>query len=912
MLSHQIRSAFLRYFAENGHEIVASSPLIPQDDETTLLFTNSGMAPFKNWFTGAEQAKFKRVATAQKCMRAGGKHNDLDNVGHTARHHTFFEMLGNFSFGDYFKADAIEMAWNFLTRELNLDKDKLYITVYAEDEEAFSIWRDLTGFGEAKILRIATNDNFWSMGNTGPCGPCSEIFYDHGARYQGGKPGTPEADGDRFIEIWNLVFMQYEQKADGSLHKLTKPCIDTGMGLERLAAVMQGVNDNYATDVLRKIIEDSQILAQDSGIERNITAHKVISDHLRSICFLIADGVLPSNEGRGYVLRRIIRRAMRYANMLQAKDFTLFRLASSVIREMGDFYSELRRAGQLIINVLEVEEANFQETLKKGLLILNNSLKSLELSPNKVNEEANDAQSLVKAELPGQLAFTLYDTYGFPLDLTEDIARTHGLAVNKLEFDAAMAKQRDVSRANWGGAGGKAIEQLWWQLSENHPQTEFYGHTLDNIDAKVLVIVKNGEIVSQLKSGESGIIICNQTVCYAESGGQIGDRGEILLDGAKIASIEDSRIYAGKLIGHSVIAVREIESDSKISIRFDRDFRAKVRVNHSATHLLHKALRKVLGEHVIQKGSLVTEQKLRFDFAHNKALTEAEYREVEEQVNTEIGANWASKIDSMDYNRAVEQGAMALFGEKYASQVRVVAMGESLELCGGTHVERTGDIGYFCLLSEQSIASGVRRIEALTGAAAVRYAHDKISLVGRLARNFNCVDADLETAMQNLVEEDKRKEREMRKMHLKYHLSQGVSDNILSILFNGANIQVHLLCKYIDTTQANDGGFINAAEQDAKHIADALIAQHDKSDSPALVLVAVAKNDETFILIRLGKNMEKIAADNLKANSLIAELGKKFKVRGGGNAALAQCRIETKLQLGDVMALVKDKNTTSA
>ena len=706
---NEIRSSFLDYFARNGHEVVPSSPLVPRNDPT-LMFTNAGMVQFKNVFTGLEKRPYLRAVTAQKCVRAGGKHNDLDNVGYTARHHTFFEMLGNFSFGDYFKDRAIELAWNLITREFGLPADRLLVTVFVDDDEALGLWRKIAGLPEGRIVRIAGADNFWQMGDLGPCGPCSEIFYDHGPHIPGGPPGTAEADGDRFIEIWNLVFMQFEQVAAGERINLPRPSIDTGMGLERIAAVLQGTHDNYKIDLFGAIISH---VADLSGVEpegpRGVS-HRVIADHLRASAFLIADGVLPSNEGRGYVLRRIMRRAMRHAELLGVEEPLMWRLVSTLTREMGQAYPELSRAALLITETLRLEETRFRKTLERGLAILDEETRAL---------EAGD-------RLEGATAFTLYDTYGFPLDLTQDALKPRGIAVDTEGFADAMERQRQRARASWAGSGDTETEAVWFAMRERAGASEFLGYETERAEGVVAVLVRDGREVAALKAGETGAVVLNQTPFYAEAGGQVGDTGVMSAEGVRFR-VTDTQKKAGDLIIHSgVVEQGVLEPGSALVLEVDHARRSAIRRNHSATHLLHEALRQVLGDHVAQKGSLVAPDRLRFDFSHPKPMSAAEIEAVEDIANDFVFRNTPVSTRLMALEDARASGARALFGEKYGDEVRVVAMGEgggntmgwSVELCGGTHVGRTGDIGIISVLADSGVAAGVRRIEALAGEAA--------------------------------------------------------------------------------------------------------------------------------------------------------------------------------------------------
>ncbi|PWE34197.1 alanine--tRNA ligase [Maritimibacter sp. 55A14] len=713
---NDIRSTFLDYFATHGHEIVDSSPLVPRNDPT-LMFTNAGMVQFKNVFTGIEHRDYSRAATSQKCVRAGGKHNDLDNVGYTARHHTFFEMLGNFSFGDYFKDQAIPYAWDLITKEFGIDRDRLLVTIYHTDDEAAEIWKKYAGLSDDRIIRIPTADNFWSMGATGPCGPCTEIFYDHGEHIPGGPPGSPDEDGDRFIEIWNLVFMQFEQFEDGHREDLPKPSIDTGMGLERIGALLQGKHDNYDTDLMRTLIEAAAHATSTDPDGPGKVHHRVIADHLRSTSFLIADGVMPSNEGRGYVLRRIMRRAMRHAHLLGAQEPVMHRLVGALVAQMGSHFTELGRARALIEETLRLEETRFQQTLDRGLRLLDEELEKLPEG----------------APLPGGAAFKLYDTYGFPLDLTQDALREKGRQVDTGGFDAAMAEQKAQARAAWAGSGETADAAIWFDLAEEHGPTEFLGYDTENAEGQILALIRDGARVEAAKTGEVVQIVLNQTPFYGEAGGQVGDTGWLRCEGGA-ARITDTRKSAGVFIHFAEVTEGRIARGAPAELEVDHERRRAIRANHSATHLLHEALRRHLGEHVAQRGSLNAAERLRFDFSHAKALTPQEIRQVEEEVNAFIRQNSPVETRIMTPDAARDLGAQALFGEKYGDEVRVVSMGTqtnsgkgldgetySIELCGGTHVRRTGDIGVFALLGDAASSAGVRRIEALTGEAAFRY-----------------------------------------------------------------------------------------------------------------------------------------------------------------------------------------------
>jgi len=714
--TNEIRAAFLDFFANNDHAVMPSAPLVPRHDPT-LMFTNAGMVPFKNVFTGAEKPAALRAASSQKCVRAGGKHNDLDNVGYTARHHTFFEMLGNFSFGDYFKERAILLAWELLTKDFAIDPKRLLITVFADDDEAAKLWSKIAGVPESKIIRIAGSDNFWSMGDTGPCGPSSEIFFDHGDGVKGGPPGSADADGDRFVEIWNLVFMQYEQLAGGKRVNLPHPSIDTGMGLERIAAVLQGTHDNYAIDLFRALIAASVDLTGVPATGQHAPSHRIIADHLRASSFLIADGVLPSNEGRGYVLRRIMRRAMRHAHILGAKDPLLYRLVPALIEQMGRAYHELERGQSLIEETLKLEETRFRETLERGLRLLDEATKDL---------KRGDI-------LPGEVAFKLYDTYGFPYDLTEDALKARGLGVDAAGFATAMERQRVEARKSWAGSGEAATDALWFELKEELGATEFLGYETEAASGEIVALVKDGARVKELKAGERGIVLVNQTPFYAESGGQVGDRGKLTgAGGAKFTVGDTQKKLHGLFLHDGTVDTGALKVGDTVALEVDHTRRTPTRAHHSATHLLHEALRQVLGLHVAQKGSLVEPGRLRFDFSHPKPMTHQEIRAVEDLVNAMILQNAPVETHLMTPDQAIAQGALALFGEKYGEEVRVVSMGKSeasakadhaysVELCGGTHVRRTGDIGLFKIVGESAVASGVRRIEALTGEGARSY-----------------------------------------------------------------------------------------------------------------------------------------------------------------------------------------------
>jgi alanyl-tRNA synthetase len=748
--TNDIRRGFLDYFEKNGHARVQSAPLVPQNDPT-LMFVNAGMVPFKNVFTGLETRPYSQATSSQKCVRAGGKHNDLDNVGYTSRHHTFFEMLGNFSFGDYFKDRAIELAWNLLTKEWGLSPDRLTATVYHTDDEAFDLWKRISGLPESRIIRIPTKDNFWAMGDDGPCGPCSEIFYDHGEHIPGGPPGSPDEDGDRFVEIWNLVFMQFEQAANEIVSELPKKSIDTGMGLERIAAVLQGTTDNYETDTFKALIAASMALTTNNSAATS-ASHRIIADHLRTSGFLVADGVLPANEGRGYVLRRIMRRAMRHAHLLGAKEPLMWRLVPALVAEMGAAFPELVRAQPLVEQVLEQEETRFRQTLATGIKLL-----------DEATSELADGGTL-----PGETAFKLYDTYGFPYDLTEDALRSRGLRVDRAGFDAAMAEPKVMARAAWKGSGAKANEEIWFDLVEEYGATEFTGYSGDEGEGVVLAIVKGGGRAETAEIGQTVEILLNQTPFYGESGGQIGDTGRLTTLKGFEGEVEDTSKPLGKLhVLRTKVLKGELSVGETVHQLVDAARRDRVRANHSATHLLHAALRRHLGTHVTQKGSLVAPDYFRFDFSHPKALSREEIDAVEAEVNAQIRSNETVTTRLMTPDDAIAAGAMALFGEKYGDEVRVLSMGHfdegdySVELCGGTHVRALGDIQLLKIISESAVSAGVRRIEALTGEAARQWLSERDARLREAAAVLKSSPDEVPTRVASLVEDRKRLEREL-------------------------------------------------------------------------------------------------------------------------------------------------------
>ena len=849
---NEIRSTFLNYFGKNGHEIVESSPLVPRNDPT-LMFTNAGMVQFKNVFTGIEKRPYSRATTSQKCVRAGGKHNDLDNVGYTARHHTFFEMLGNFSFGDYFKPEAIELAWNLITREYGLPKEKLMVTVYAEDDEAHGLWKKIAGLPESKIVRIPTSDNFWAMGDTGPCGPCSEIFYDHGDHIPGGPPGSPDEDGDRFIEIWNLVFMQFEQVSLTERVALPKPSIDTGMGLERISAVLQGTHDNYATDLMRTLI---RAVADATGIDPDgQVSHRVIADHLRATSFLITDGVLPSNEGRGYVLRRIMRRAMRHAQLLGAREPVMWKLVTTLAKEMGQAYPELVRAQPLIEETLRLEETRFRKTLERGLSILEDETKTL----------------VAGAKLSGETAFTLYDTYGFPLDLTQDALRGRGMAVDVDGFNAAMERQRAKARANWSGSGEAATETVWFGLREKLGATEFLGYDTEIAEGVVTALLSDGKEVEVLKAGQSGLVLLNQTPFYGESGGQVGDSGVMLATGIKM-TVRQTQKKLGDVFAHEVELVEgEVRIGTALELQVDHGRRARIRAHHSATHLLHEALRLTLGEHVAQKGSLVSPDRLRFDFSHPKPIEDSELESIEAIANRIVLQNEPVTTRLMSVDDAMETGARALFGEKYGEEVRVVAMGRSetdtkkifsVELCGGTHVGRTGEIGLVTIVSEGAVAAGVRRIEAMTGEAARHYRMDEVRRLKAVSGLLKVAPHDAVERVSALIEERRKLERELTEARKKLAMGGGSQTGGADIAdING----VKLLARLVTGVEMKDLKAL--VDEGKKQIGSGVVA-----------IVAVTEDGKAGAVVGVTADM----TDRFNAVDLVRLASEALGGKGGG------------------------------
>ena len=854
-----IRRTFLEYFRRHGHEVMPSSPLVPRNDPT-LMFTNAGMVQFKNVFTGLERRPYSRATTAQKCVRAGGKHNDLENVGYTARHHTFFEMLGNFSFGDYFKEVAIELAWNLLTRDFGLPKDRLLVTVFSEDDEAAGHWRKVTGFPDSRIVRIPTSDNFWAMGDTGPCGPCSEIFYDHGEGIPGGPPGSPDQDGDRFIEIWNLVFMQFEQQTPGLRVPLPKPSIDTGMGLERVAAVLQGKHNNYDIDLFRALIE---AVAQETGVDPDgpqNASHRVIADHLRASAFLIADGVLPSNEGRGYVLRRIMRRAMRHAHMLGAQDPIVFKLVPTLVHEMGDAYPELGRAQALIGETLKLEERRFKRTLGTGLRLLEDETRRLR--PGDM--------------LKGDVAFRLYDTYGFPLDLTQDVLRARNIQVDVAGFEAAMDEQRAKARAAWAGSGETADHAVWFDIRHRVGASEFLGYDTERAEGQIKAILVDGREVASLRSGQTGWIVANQTPFYAESGGQLGDTGRFAGSGGE-AAILDVQKRAGDLHAHHArVEKGELKVGDDVVMTIDPIRRAQLRAHHSATHLLHEALRRHLGEHITQKGSLVAPDRLRFDISHTKPLSLKELRKVEDEVNERVRRNTAVETRLMTPEEAIAAGAMALFGEKYGEEVRVLSMGGehgekySVELCGGTHALRSGDIGLFRIVGEGAVSAGVRRIEAVAGAAAENHVRREAELLGQAAAILKVRPDDVPSRLQALVDGQRRIERELAEARRALALAGGGSaaaptDEVREVA------GIKLISRVLNGVPGKD--LKGMADEFKKKLGSGVVALIGVEDGKASAVVGVTDD--------LSKSLS--AVQLVKAG--VAELGGKG---AGGRPDLAQ------------------------
>ena len=859
--TNEIRAAFLGYFAKNGHEVVASSPLVPRNDPT-LMFTNAGMVQFKNVFTGVETRPYVRAATSQKCVRAGGKHNDLDNVGYTARHHTFFEMLGNFSFGDYFKEGAINFAWELITKDFAIDKKRLMVTVHSSDEEAAKLWAKISGLPDSKIIRIPTSDNFWAMGDTGPCGPCTEIFYDHGEHIPGGPPGSPDADGDRFIEIWNNVFMQYEQVTPTERINLPKPSVDTGMGLERIAALLQGQHDNYDIDLFKALIAAIAAVAKTDPTGSHKASHRVIADHLRASGFLIADGVLPSNEGRGYVLRRIMRRAMRHAHMMGCAEPLMHKLVPALIAQMGAQYPELDRANALITETLLLEETRFKSMLDRGLKLLDEETRHI-----------GDG-----GRFSGDVAFKLYDTYGFPLDLTQDALRQRNITVDTNAFGAAMERQRAEARKAWAGSGEAATEKVWFDLREQVGASDFLGYATEAAEGRVVALVVNGAPVPEAKEGDKVALIANQTPFYGESGGQVGDHGTITIGAKTVVTVTDTAKKLDDMHVHlGVVTKGAVKVGDEAVFTVDGGRRTAVRGHHSATHLLHAALRRILGEHVTQKGSMVAPDRLRFDISHTKPLSAAEIRAVEDQVNAEVRANESVTTRLMAPENAIEAGAMALFGEKYGDEVRVVSMGRindnsrnfSVELCGGTHVRRTGDIGLFKIVSESAVGAGVRRVEAVTGAAAEAYVLDEEKTLREAAAALKVAPGELPARIAALVEDRRKLERELTEMRKKLVSGGGAgaatgpaAKTIAGISFSGRVLE-------------------DVPAKDLKGMADALKKQ---LGSGVAALVTVAEGKASLVVAVTDDLTARISAVDLVKIGSEALGGK----GGGGRPDMAQ------------------------
>jgi len=857
-----IRREFLGFFADRGHEVVPSSPLVPHNDPT-LLFTNAGMVQFKNVFSGEETRPYSRAVTSQKCVRAGGKHNDLENVGFTTRHHTFFEMLGNFSFGDYFKEEAIEGAWTLLTKNFGVDTDRLLVTVYIDDDPAFDLWKKISGLPEKRILRNDSADNFWSMGETGPCGPCSEIFFDHGDDIPGGPPGSPDQDGDRFVEIWNLVFTQYDQISAEERVELKQLGIDTGMGLERIAAVLQGVHDNYDIDLFKGLIDASAEVSGQAPGGEHANSHRVIADHLRSTSFLMADGVMPSNEGRGYVLRRIMRRAMRHAHIMGTKDPLMHRLVPALVDAMGAAFPELVRAQKLMTETLKLEEVRFRETLARGLSFLDDAV----------------ARIGGKGDLSGEEAFKLYDTYGFPLDLTQDALRAKGMGVDTAGFDAAMERQRQAARAAWSGSGEEAEESVWFDLREEFGATEFLGYETEVAEGRIDAIVTDGAAVARAPEGTEVAVIANQTPFYGQSGGQEGDAGMIAVAGGAEISVRDTKKKLGDLhVHYGTMTKGEVRTGDVAELRVDNSVRTKLRVNHSATHLLHAAMRDELGDHVTQKGSLVAADRLRFDISHPKPVTSDELARIERAVNAQVRNNAEVRTLIMGPDEAVEQGAMALFGEKYGDEVRVVSMGYatesdnfySTELCGGTHVGRTGDIGAFKIIAEAAVAAGVRRIEALTGQGASDYAWDQENLVRSAAAALKAAPGDLVDRVGALMDERKRLDREL--AEARKQLAMGGSSGGAT----GADTPIKEIAGVRFDGRVVDG----VSPKDLKGMVDEL-----KQSGPGIYALVAASDGKASLVVGVTDDLtDKFSAVDLVRAGVEALGGKS----GGGRPNMAQ------------------------
>ena len=853
---NDIRSTFLNYFAQHGHKVLPSSPLVPHNDPT-LMFVNSGMVQFKNLFTGLEVKEYKRAATSQKCVRAGGKHNDLDNVGYTARHHTFFEMLGNFSFGDYFKEEAINCAWELLTKEFCIPKEKLVVTVYHDDHEAAKIWKKVAGLSDDKIIRISTDDNFWMMGSTGPCGPCSEIFYDHGEHISGGPPGSPDEDGDRFVEIWNLVFMQFEQFEDGTRTALSSKSIDTGMGIERVAALLQGTNDNYSTDLMRSLIEASANVTSTDPDGPDKTHHRVIADHLRSSSFLIADGVLPSKDGRGYVLRRIMRRAMRHAHLVGAADPLLCRLVPDLIQQMGAAYPELVQAQAMIEETLLQEETRFRMTLERGLKLL----------------EAEVVQMGSGRFLPGKAAFKLYDTFGFPLDLTQDALREKGLAVDIKGFDAAMSDQKAQARTTWAGSGQMTDNAIWYDIADTNGATDFLGYNSDRSEGQLLALVQSNAQVETVSAGADVQLVFNQTPFYAESGGQVGDTGEIKTESGSV-KITNTLKSAEIFIHVGTVVEGHVDIGQSAELQINQKRRNNIRANHSATHLLHEALRRALGEHVAQRGSLNDHDRLRFDFSHGQALTSSQLQEVQSEVNSYIRQNSHVETRIMTPDNARAIGAQALFGEKYGDEVRVISMGHlegsqkgttsniySIELCGGTHVQQTGDIGCFILLGDTASSAGVRRIEALTGSAADTYIQSQQGIILETASVMRVHPSELSIRTKQLIGERKTLQNELTELRRNLALSSGTENKTSEPVIIGKNL---FLAEFLQGVTGRD--LPTLIDNKKTELESGVVLLISETDGKAAVAAGVTKD----------------LTDTLSAVDIVTIAVKELGGRGGG------------------------------
>lgn len=880
---NDIRNEFLKFFVSKGHEHVPSSPLVPQNDPT-LMFANSGMVQFKNVFTGVEKRPYTRATTAQKCVRAGGKHNDLDNVGYTARHHTFFEMMGNFSFGDYFKEEAIVNAWELISKNFGMPQDKLLVTVHTSDEEAATLWRKIAGFPDNKIIRIPTNDNFWMMGDFGPCGPCSEIFYDQGNKLAGGPPGSPDEDGDRFLEFWNLVFMQFEQEPDGNgghIRKpLPKPSIDTGMGLERMSALMQGKTSNYDIDLLRSIIEHSADLTGVSPDGAQAPSHRVIADHLRTASFLLADGVMPSNEGRGYVLRRIMRRGMRHAHLLGAQEPLMYKLFPTLMASMGEAYPELIRAQGLIVETLKNEESRFKKTLDRGLKML--------------DEETADFKDGEK--LSGDVAFKLYDTFGFPVDLTADALRTKGLGVDMDGFESAMEQQKQLARKSWAGSGDTGTSKLWFELFDKVGTTEFLGYTKTSAEGKILAIVKDGKEVDKLNNGEEGFIIVNQTPFYAESGGQVGDSGIMMTPAGDAFTVSDTKKQVGKLWVHvGKVSKGTMNVGEGVELRVDTDRRREIESHHSVTHLLHEALRQTLGDHIAQKGSLQDEGRTRFDISQPNQITPEQLRTIEDQVNEQIRANTEVITRVLPLDEAIESGARALFGEKYDDEVRVVSMGTprsagsnipySVELCGGTHVKRTGDIGMFKIISEGAVSAGIRRVEAIVGKALITHIHEKEAMIFDVMGTLKSAASDIPARVKSLVDDKKKMEVEI--SNLRRQLATGgggASANDDAKDIGG----IKFLSKVLPGFPAKD--LKPMADDMTKKLGSGVVALIATEEGKASIVVAVTKDLTDRIS---AVDLVKIAAEALGGSG------------GGGRPDMAQAGGPNAAAANDAVAKIE-------